>query len=223
MEKLKIFKSKREPFNRNGQIRALPTEFDTAKIEVGEDRIIKGYAIVWGSRNAHDEIVLKGATLNSLNARGVGSTRNPIQFLYQHRSDEPIAKLTTLEEDDYGLYFEAEIIKTQKGDELIEMINAGVLRQLSYGFSYVWDKTEYDEEEDAYILREIKLYEISIVTWSSDENAQLRSLDFETYQKIGLIKDIDLDSIRNLILLSKQKENENIKDKSDKDSRITFF
>lgn len=220
MERLEIFKEKRKPFE---QVRALPTDFDVAKIEVGEDRKIKGYAIVWGSKNSHDEIVLKGATLNSLNARGVGSTRNPIQFLYQHRSEEPIAKIDVLEEDDYGLYFEATIIKTQAGDDLIEKINAGVLRQLSYGFSYVWDKTEYDEEQDAYILREIKLWEISIVTFSSDEMAQLRNLDFSTFQKIELIKEIDVEAIRNLVKLSKLKKENNEPKEVENDNRVTFI
>lgn len=221
MERLEIFKEKRKPFE---QVRALPTDFDVAKIEVGEDRKIKGYAIVWGSKNSHDEIVLKGATLNSLNARGVGSTRNAIQFLYQHRSEEPIAKIDVLEEDDYGLYFEATIIKTQAGDDLIEKINAGVLRQLSYGFSYVWDKTEYDEEQDAYILREIKLWEISIVTFSSDEMAQLRNLDFGTFQKIELIKEIDVEAIRNLVKLSKlKKENNEPKEVEENNNKVTFI
>lgn len=219
MDRLEIFKEKRKPFE---QVRALPTDFDVAKIEVGEDRRIKGYAIVWGTKNSHDEIVLKGATLNSLNARGVGSTRNPIQFLYQHRTDEPIAKIDVLEEDDYGLYFEATIIRTQAGDDLIEKINAGVLRQLSYGFSYIWDKTEYDEEQDAYILREIKLWEISIVTFSSDESAQLRNLDFSTFQKIELIKEIDIDSIRSLVKLSKLKKENNNQEKVE-NNRVTFI
>lgn len=219
MDRLEIFKEKRKPFE---QVRALPTDFDVAKIEVGEDRKIKGYAIVWGTKNSHDEIVLKGATLNSLNARGVGSTRNPIQFLYQHRTDEPIAKIDVLEEDDYGLYFEATIIKTQAGDDLIEKINAGVLRQLSYGFSYIWDKTEYDEEQDAYILREIKLWEISIVTFSSDESAQLRNLDFSTFQKIELIKEIDIDSIRSLVKLSKLKKENNNQEKVES-NKVTFI
>ena len=220
MDRLEIFKEKRKPFE---QVRALPTDFDVAKIEVGEDRRIKGYAIVWGTKNSHDEIVLKGATLNSLNARGVGSTRNPIQFLYQHRTDEPIAKIDVLEEDDYGLYFEATIIRTQDGDDLIEKINAGVLRQLSYGFSYIWDKTEYDDEEDAYILREIKLWEISIVTFSSDESSQLRNLDFSTFQKIELIKEINIDSIRSLVKLSKLKKENNNQERVEKNNRGTFI
>ena len=195
MEKLELFKTSRKNL-KDVVVRSLPQDFELSKvITVGSDRIIKGYAIVFGSRNSHGEVVVKGATLNSLNARGVGSVKNAIQFLYQHRVDEPVAKITELREDDYGLYFEAEVIKTQQGDELIEKINAGILRQLSYGFNYIWDKTEYDEATDSYILREIKLHEISIVTFSSDELAQLRSINFIDYQKLEILKEIDLQTL----------------------------
>lgn len=196
MEKLELFKKERLT---DMVMRSLPQDFELSKvINVGEDRIIKGYAIVWGTRNSHGETVVKGATLNSLNARGVGSVKNAIQFLYMHRVDEPIAKITELREDDFGLYFEAEIIKTQAGDELITKINSGVLRQLSYGFNYIWDKTEYDDSTDSYILREIKLHEISIVTFSSDELAQLRSVNFIDYQKLELLKEIDLKTLSSI-------------------------
>lgn len=224
MNKFEIFKKERENIGIE-QYRSLPIDAERARL-ISEDRVIKGYAIVWGVKNSHDEIVLKGATLNSLNARGVGATKNKIAFLKHHRMDTPIAKINVLQEDNYGLYFEAEIIKTPLGDETIEEINAEVLRQLSYGFSYIWDKTEYDSEEDAYILREIKLYEISLVTLSSDENAQLR---FADYQKKEILNGIDAQSLRAIKIIVQselnsrdnhyQNENEHEKEKSN----ITLF
>lgn len=198
-DKLSDFKKSRIGMNLTS-FRSMPIDNVRAKIVITEDRIIKGYAIVWGSRNSHNEIVTKGATLNSLNARGVGSTKNSIVFLKHHKTDEPIARMIILQEDEYGLYFEAEIIKTSLGDETIEEINAQVLRQLSYGFNYVWDKTEWSEEDQAYILREIKLYEISLVTFSSDENAQLRS--FEDFQRSEILKEISPNHLRAIIALA---------------------
>lgn len=178
------------------QVMSLPIDAERAKIEV-EGRSIKGYAIVWGSKNSFNEIVLKGATANSLNARGVDSDKNKILLLNQHRQDQILSAPTVLKEDDFGLYFEAEIIEgTQVADEALAQIEAGVLRQLSYGFNYVWDKTEWDENEEAWILREIKLHEISLVTFSADENAQLRN--FGEYQKTELLKVFTPDQLRNL-------------------------
>ena len=176
--------------------RAIPLEQRESKIEVTENNEVEGYAIVWGSKNGHGEIVLKGATLNSLNARGVGTTKNKIVLLNQHNLREPIGEMVELREDDYGLYFRAKLIDTDSAREVKEQINGGVLRQLSYGFGYIWDAVEYDDQRDAYILKEIKLYEVSVVTFSSDENAQLRS--FADYQKTETIKGFSLRGLNEL-------------------------
>lgn len=225
MDKLEELKNKMDVFEKH-QLRSLPADFDSVKIELKEDNVIKGYAIVWGSRNSHDEIVLKGATLNSLNARGVGATRNKIQFLLRHDTSKPIARFLKLEEDDYGLYFEAELIDTTAANDAKKEIKGQVLRQLSYGFNYIWDKTEWSEEDEAYILREIKLWEISLVTYSSDEVAQLRATDFNVYQKIEIIKDIDFEALRKLNSLSKSniEEKKEIKKTNENEkSNVKFF
>jgi HK97 family phage prohead protease len=174
--KILEFKAQRDLFKNPV---SLGLDAERARLEITSDRKVKGYAIVWGSKNDYNEIVLKGATLNSLNARGIGSTSgNPILVLNQHRQTEPLCRPTILQEDDYGLYFEGDIIEgVGYADEAVNQVSQGVLRQLSYGFNYIWDKTEYDATMDAYILKEIKLGEISLVTFSSDENAQLRSFN----------------------------------------------
>jgi HK97 family phage prohead protease len=193
--KVKEFKAQRDLF-KNPVSTLLDAE--RAKLEITADRKVKGYAIVWGSKNDYNEIVLKGATVNSLNARGVGSTSgNPILVLNQHRQTEPLCKPTMLMEDDYGLYFEGDVIEgVGYADEVVNQVNQGVLRQLSYGFNYIWDKTEYDATQDAYILKEIKLGEISLVTFSSDENAQLRS--FNQLQERAVLDKFSTEQINDL-------------------------
>jgi|JI10StandDraft_1071094.scaffolds.fasta_scaffold12805_4 HK97 family phage prohead protease len=193
--KIKEFKAQRDLFKN-----PVSTLLDAsrAKLEITEDRKVKGYAIVWGSKNDYNEIVLKGATLNSLNARGVGSSSgNPILVLNQHRQTEPLCRPTVLQEDDYGLYFEGDIIEgVEYANNVVNQVNQGVLRQLSYGFNYIWDKTEYDATNDAYILKEIKLGEISLVTFSSDENAQLRS--FNQLQERAVLDKFSAEQINDL-------------------------
>jgi HK97 family phage prohead protease len=204
MEGLELFKAQREKYSK---VRSIPIDAIRSKFETN-DRQIKGYAIVWGSKNDYNEIVVKGACSKSIEARGVnGSGKNKIVVLRQHRQSEPIAYLTKMEEDDYGLYFEAEIIKgTQASDEALAEIRQGVLNQLSYGFNYVWDKTEYDSTLDAYILREIKLFEISVVTFSSDENAQLRSFsEFQENTLLSSFSDEQIDELEKLVNLRKIK------------------
>jgi len=193
--KVKEFKAQRDLF-KNPVSTLLDAE--RARLEITADRKVKGYAIVWGSKNDYNEIVLKGATLNSLNARGVGTAvGNPILVLNQHRQTEPLCRPTMLMEDDYGLYFEGDVIEgVSYADDVVNQVNQGVLRQLSYGFNYIWDKTEYDATQDAYILKEIKLGEISLVTFSSDENAQLRS--FNQLQERAVLDKFSAEQINDL-------------------------
>jgi HK97 family phage prohead protease len=228
METLEKFKSQREPLDK---VVSLPIEQERAKFEVNEnDRTVKGYAIVWGSKNSYNEIVTKGATLNSLNARGIGSEgKNKIVLLKQHNMAEPIGNITVLREDDYGLYFEAEIISgTKAADEALAEIQQGVLRQLSYGFSYIWDKTEYNEDEDAFILREIKLFEISLVTFSADENAQLRSFaEYQINQQINKFSIRELSEMQKLIRLKLESRDEHFEEKEtekpNSNNKVNFF
>ena len=193
--KILEFKAQRDLFKNPV---SLGLDAERAKLEITADRKVKGYAIVWGSKNDYNEIVLKGATLNSLNARGVGSASgNPILVLNQHRQTETLCIPTILQEDDYGLYFEGDVIEgVGYADEAVNQVAQGVLRQLSYGFNYIWSQTEYDATNDAYILKEIKLGEISLVTFSSDENAQLRS--FNQLQERAVLDKFSADQITDL-------------------------
>ena len=204
---------------------SLPLDAERAKLTITEDRKIKGYPIVWGSKNDYNEIIMKGATLNSLNARGVGSTSgNPILVLNQHRQSEPLCRPSVLQEDDYGLYFEGDILSgVSYADEAAILIQNQVLRQLSYGFNYMWDKVEYDATLDAYILKEIKLGEISLVTFSSDENAQLRS--FNEYQERNVLNKFTPEQITDLqnLLATRAVTNTQEPPKELKKSNVTLF
>lgn len=222
MEIIEKFKKERQGLDR---IVSLPLDAERSKFETN-DRLIKGYAIVWGSKNDYNEIVLKGACTASLNARGVnGSGKNKIVVLKQHRQSEPIANITVLTEDDYGLYFEAEVIEgTRAADEALAEIRQGVLNQLSYGFNYVWDKTEYDASLDAYVLREIKLFEISVVTFSSDENAQLRSFkDFQSDTVLNGFTTEQLNELKNILEVRTKSRDEHSNEDDEKEQEQTII
>lgn len=202
MDKIELFKKEREFLNRHI---SNPIDATRSKFEAS-DRHISGYPIVWGEKNDYGEIVLRGATLNSLNARGIQGSKNPILVLNQHRQSEILCRPSVLQEDEYGLYFEGEIISgVQYADEALAQIRQGVLKQLSYGFDYIYDRVDYDATEDAYILRELKLWELSTVTFSSGESAQLRSY---RESQLGAILNKytkeEINDFENLLTLSKR-------------------
>lgn len=220
MKNLELFKKERQLFQRPLSI---PIDATRSKFEIN-DREIEGYPIVWGEKNDFDEIVLRGATLNSLNARGVNATKNPILVLNQHRTSEILCRPSFLQEDEYGLYFKGTVIEgTRYADEALAQIKQGVLRQLSYGFGYIWDKVDYDESNDAYILREIKLWELSPVPFSSGDSAQLRS--YSEFQMKNILEGFAPDQIEHVrTLLSLQNSAvTNTDQKREGKPKITLF
>jgi len=220
--RLEQFKKERENV---GVVRSVPIDASRAKFEV-TDRTIKGYAIVWGVKNDYNEIVLKGATQRSIEARGPQSSgKNKIVVLHQHRQSEPLARVTVLQEDDYGLWFEAEVTEgVTYCEDALRNIRAKVLEQLSYGFNYIWDKVEWDSTEEAYILAEINLREISVVTFSADENAQLRSFaDFQKVAGLDAFTPEQIDELKNLLSL-RTSGNRDEHSQQDKDKhKVTIF
>ena len=82
--RLELFKSERSFIEKHI---SMPMDAVRSKFAV-DDRKISGYPIVWGEKNDYGEIVLRGATQNSLNARGVAGTKDPILVLNQHRFGE---------------------------------------------------------------------------------------------------------------------------------------
>lgn len=131
----------------------------------GESRTISGYAAVFNNKDKAGDILIKGCFAKSIQDRGPESQANDkIIMLWQHDHHEPIGKITKLIEDEKGLYFEAYIDDVERGNQAIKQLESGTLNQFSIGYSYVWERCEYDNERDAFIVKEVVLYEISVVS-----------------------------------------------------------
>ena len=131
----------------------------------GESRTISGYAAVFNNKDKAGDILIKGCFAKSIQDRGPESQANDkIIMLWQHDQHEPIGKITKLVEDEKGLYFEAFIDDVERGNQAIKQLESGTLNQFSIGYSYVWERCEYDNERDAFIVKEVVLYEISVVS-----------------------------------------------------------
>jgi phage head maturation protease len=105
----------------------------------------------------------------------------------------PIGRITVLREDDKGLYFEAEIDDVEDGNRALKQIQSGTLNQFSFGFRYIWDKVEYDEETESYIVREVDLIEGSVVTKGSQGDTHaIRSIEELEQREMSLKENIEL-------------------------------
>lgn len=164
-----------------------------AEVDEKEDKVIKGYLLVWGVMDSYRTIWLKGCCAKSIADRGPDSTaKQKIIFLWQHDQRDPIGQFRVLKEDDYGLYFEAVVDDVTNGIRALKQVRSGTLNGFSVGFNYVWDKIEYDDTLDALVIREVELHEGSVVTIpSQSETFAFRSAEQYENAQADLCDDID--------------------------------
>ena len=155
-----------------------------------EEGIISGYASVFGNVDSYGDIVVKGAFSRFLAELRVKN--RVISVFYGHNMEDPKANIgwvTELREDEYGLWFKAQL--DLSGDTYGHLVHAqlkdGRLDSLSFGFSVI-DGASTDA---GYELRDLELYEISVVPIPANQEALI------TEVKAGrAISTKNMDSIR---------------------------
>lgn len=158
-----------------------------------DKRIVKGYLVIWNTRNSFGEKFIKGCFAKSIQEHGPNATSNyKIKFLNQHKQSEACALFKVLREDETGLYFETvPLDDVPWANELLTQLRSGTINNFSIGFDYVWDKIEYDDKDDSLVMIEAILMEGSAVTIPADMG---------TYAVRGMIDLADLhDAIENFI------------------------
>lgn len=137
---------------------------ESANDESGE---FSGYAAVFGNEDEGHDIIQKGAF-----AKTIAEDFDRIKILSQHESyDLPIGKPLELREDEKGLYIKGKISNTSKGRDILTLMRDGVLNELSIGYDAV--AVEFDGKTGIRYLKEIKLWEVSIVTWAMNDQAKI--------------------------------------------------
>jgi HK97 family phage prohead protease len=127
-------------------------------------RVITGYLSSFGNKDHDGDIIVKGAYSKSIAER-----KNQIFFLNQHNWQQPLTKFNVLQEDEKGLYFESmPLPDTSYANDVMKLYEAGVLKEHSVGFVTV--KSDYKKEEETRYIKEIKLYEGSVVTLGANSN-----------------------------------------------------
>ena len=128
----------------------------------------EGYAAVFGNVDAYGDVIEKGAFKRTLDHWK--SSGKPIPILWQHDPGEPIGATIEASEDDHGLRVKGQLVlDTARAREAHALLKAGVLGGLSIGYTTV--KDEWDRENDTRILKEVRLWEYSLVTWPANEQA----------------------------------------------------
>lgn len=141
---------------------------------VSDNGEFEGYGSVFGNKDSHDDIVIPGAFKGSLDTwRGKG--RLPA-LLWQHNMHEPIGVYTEMKEDEHGLYVKGRLLIDD--DPLAKRahahMKAGSLGGLSIG--YMIKDWEYAADKEAWLLKDIDLWEVSLVTFPSNEEARISNV-----------------------------------------------
>ena len=143
------------------EIKKLQFKMDTYNEEEG---IFSGYASVFSNVDSGGDIVEPGAFTKPL---AEGWER--VKILALHNDCWlPIGRPIELREDTEGLYISAKISDTSMGKDIKVLLKDGVLNELSIGY----DPIVYDyDDEGIRHLRELRLWEVSVVTWAMNQKA----------------------------------------------------
>lgn len=157
-------------------------DLNVKEIELdSEKRTISGYAAIFGNVDKSGDVLVKGCFSKSIQDRGPESSANDkIIMLWMHDMDEPIARVTVLKEDDKGLYFEAKVDDVDKGNQALKQLESGTLNQFSIGYRYVWENCEWDDDKRCLIVKEVVLYEISVVSIGCNGDTEYLGLKGES-------------------------------------------
>ncbi|MDO6718821.1 HK97 family phage prohead protease [Psychrosphaera sp. 1_MG-2023] len=138
---------------------------------VSETGEFEGYGSIFGNKDSYSDIVVKGAFEKSLKSHSEKETLPAM--LWQHKMDEPIGIYTEMKEDETGLFVKGRLLI--EDDPLAKRahahLKAGSITGLSIG--YVLEDYEYDKEKGGWLLKEIDLWEISLVTFPANEEARI--------------------------------------------------
>lgn len=159
------------------KLKSLSVSENGAIIDIDEKKSkIVGYFSHFGNIDSDGDIIVKGAFKKTI----LESKR--IKHLYQHNPFYPLSGVRNgnliLSEDDKGLKFESTISATSWGRDTIKLYADGVVDEHSVGFEAINSEESKTETVDYYglkkpvrLIKEIRLWEGSTVTWGANEMA----------------------------------------------------
>lgn len=161
----KTQKSGREVKNKSPAQEQKSVKFELESSD--EEGVFTGYAAVFGNRDSGDDIIERGAF-----AKTLVDDYDRIKILALHNNSLlPVGKPIELREDEKGLFIRGKISDTSMGKDIKTLLKDGVLTEMSIGYDAVI--FDYDSEQDVRHLKEVKLWEISIVTWAMNDQAKI--------------------------------------------------
>lgn len=129
----------------------------------------EGYASTMDLDRGGD-IVAMGAFERSLAQHRAKGTKP--KMLWNHDPDKVIGVWDEFRQDERGLYVKGRCVReTSLGRDTYELLKAGAIDSMSIGYRTI--DAEYDTNGDTRKLKEVELWEVSLVTFPMNENARV--------------------------------------------------
>lgn len=140
-----------------------------------DDGTFTGTASVYGVKDLQGDVVDKGAFTKTLSERGT-----QVKLLWMHDQTAPIG-IGTVTDSPAGLTIAGKLsLGTTKGRDVYELMKDGVIDSLSIGYDTIKKKFA----DGARHLQEVKLWEVSVVTFPANEDAlvsAVKSADIDAW------------------------------------------
>lgn len=151
--------------------------------QMSADGVVEGYAATFDREpDSYGDVIAKGAFARTLDEwrtkQGEGLS---IPLLYGHNTDDPmhnIGKVTEAYEDDKGLFVHAEFDADNPTAQYARKLAAeGRLYQFSFAYAVRGaGMVTLENGVDAYELRDLDLYEVSLVQIPANQHAVVTSI-----------------------------------------------
>jgi len=152
-----------------GEILRKVLDFKDFKFDT-EQGIFEGYASIFNKVDSYNEVVVPGAFKKHLSF-----FRKEGKILWQHIREIPIGLPLKVFEDETGLFIKGQITQsTQDGKEAIALIKEKIVNKLSFGYELLG--FEDDDDKGIKYLNEIKVYDISPVTFPAMSFAEIQTI-----------------------------------------------
>lgn len=155
-------------------------EFKLVEFKAGPDDGLEegqftAYASVFGNKDSYGDVVMPGAFAKDL-ARWEKSG-NPIPLLFGHNMSDPdynIGHVVKAEEDHVGLKTTGQLdLENPKARQVYRMLKGRRINQMSFAYDEVESGPATHDGESVWELRELKLYEVSVVTIGANQETEI--------------------------------------------------
>lgn len=130
-----------------------------------------GYASVFDGLDSYGDTIKVGAYKNTITDR-----ERPVQLRWNHFGPV-IGKFTEMYEDEKGLFVSGELTKGHSvAEDTAALLRHGAISGLSIGYSV----KDSEQQGVVRVLKDIELFEISIVETPADNNAHIQTVKSAT-------------------------------------------